>query len=56
LTKIKKDENEFIDKGCRNRSVHGVSFEKGIRHFHLSKRKNIKGIQRNPSHDSNMFL
>jgi len=31
------------------------SFETGIRHFHLSN-GNIKGIQRNPSHDSNMFF
>jgi len=32
-----------------------LSFESGIRHFHLSN-GNIKGIQRNPSHDSNMFF
>lgn len=31
------------------------SFETGIRHFHLSN-GNIKGIPRNPSHDSNMFF
>jgi len=31
------------------------SFETGVRHFHLSN-GNIKGIQRNPSHDSNMFF
>jgi hypothetical protein len=31
------------------------SFETGIRHFHLSN-GNIKGIQRNPSHDSNLFF
>jgi Lipid A 3-O-deacylase (PagL). len=31
------------------------SFETGLRHFHLSN-GNIKGIQRNPSHDSNMFF
>jgi hypothetical protein len=32
-----------------------LSFETGLRHFHLSN-GNIKGIQRNPSHDSNMFF
>ena len=32
-----------------------LSIELGIRHFHLSN-GNIKGIQRNPSHDSNGFF
>jgi hypothetical protein len=31
------------------------SLETGLRHFHLSN-GNVKGIQRNPSHDSNMFF
>jgi len=32
-----------------------LSFETGVKHFHLSN-GNIKGIRRNPSHDSNMFF
>jgi hypothetical protein len=32
-----------------------LSLQAGIRHFHLSN-GNIKGIQRNPSHDSNGFF
>jgi lipid A 3-O-deacylase PagL len=32
-----------------------LALETGFRHFHLSN-GNIKGVQRNPSHDSNMFF
>lgn len=32
-----------------------LSLQAGIRHFHLSN-GNIKGIKRNPSHDSNVFF
>jgi len=48
----------FLSKygaGIEIKVKNGFSFETGIRHFHLSN-GNIKGIQRNPSHDSNMFF
>ena len=48
----------FLSKYGAGIEVHlkkRFSFETGIRHFHLSN-GNIKGIQRNPSHDSNMFF
>jgi len=48
----------FLSKYGMGMEVHlkkKFSFETGIRHFHLSN-GNTKGIQRNPSHDSNMFF
>jgi len=48
----------FLSKYGVGTEVHlkkRFSFETGIRHFHLSN-GNIKGIQRNPSHDSNIFF
>jgi hypothetical protein len=48
----------FLSKYGMGTEIHikkRFSLEAGVRHFHLSN-GNIKGIQRNPSHDSNMFF
>ena len=41
--------------GAEYRSGNRLSFQAGVRHFHLSN-GNLAGIQRNPSHDSNGFF
>jgi hypothetical protein len=48
----------FLSKygvGIEARLSRRFIFQTSIKHFHLSN-GNIKGIQRNPSHDSNMFF